>query len=67
MWNRIAASSVLMIGAVILFIIFTAALFIMEKRSENPSKRRRTQPRAKAITAKKPHSVVVCHQQDRVA
>ncbi len=38
MWDRIAASGWLIVGAVILFILFTAALFIMERKEQKKSK-----------------------------
>ena len=43
MWDRIAASGLLIVGAVILFVLFTAALFIMERRDQQKSKQK-TQP-----------------------
>ncbi len=43
MWDRIAASGWLIAGAVILFILFTAILFIMERKERKTSKRK-TQP-----------------------
>lgn len=42
MWERIAVSSVLIIGAVVLFAVFTAALFIMER--DKKTKRKIRQP-----------------------
>lgn len=38
MWERIAASGMLVIGAVVLFAVFTAALFILERKTEKKSK-----------------------------
>lgn len=38
MWDRIAASGLLIVGAVILFALFTAALFIMEYKDQKKSK-----------------------------
>ena len=43
MWDRIAASGLLIVGAVILFILFTTALFIMERKEQKKSKPK-TQP-----------------------
>ncbi len=43
MWDRIAASGLLIVGAVILFVLFTAALFIMERKDQRKSKQK-TQP-----------------------
>jgi len=41
MWDRIAVSGGLIIGAIVLFAVFTAALFILERREKN---KRKSQP-----------------------
>jgi hypothetical protein len=41
MWERIVLSGVLTAGAIVLFVLFTAALIIYEKRSENRSAKNR--------------------------
>ena len=43
MWERIAASGILIIGAIVLFAVFTAALFILE-RKEIKRYKRKAQP-----------------------
>lgn len=40
MWERIAVSSALIIGAVVLFAMFVAALVIMERKEERKNKRK---------------------------
>jgi len=40
MWERIVISGGLIIGAIILFIAFTAALFILERREIKKNKRK---------------------------
>jgi hypothetical protein len=40
MWERIMISGGLIIGAIILFIAFTAALFILERREMKRNKRK---------------------------
>lgn len=38
MWERISASAILIVGAVVLFAVFTAALFILERKEDKKSK-----------------------------
>jgi hypothetical protein len=40
MWERIMMSGGLIIGAIVLFIAFTAALFILERRETKRNKRK---------------------------
>lgn len=43
MWERIIFSGALIIGAIVLFAVFTAALFILE-RKETKRNKRKAQP-----------------------
>ncbi len=40
MWERIAASSLLLAGAFVLFAVFTAALFLLERKDVKTRKRK---------------------------
>ena len=40
MWERIATSGILIIGAIVLFAVFTAALFILERKEIKRNKRK---------------------------
>lgn len=40
MWERIAASGILIIGAIVLFAVFTGALFILERKEIKRYKRK---------------------------
>lgn len=39
MWERIAASSVLVAGAIVLFLVFTALLFLLERKDRLAQKK----------------------------
>lgn len=49
MWERMVISSGLIIGAIILFIAFTAALFILERREAKKNKRKTQSVRVSCI------------------
>ena len=54
MWERIAVSSILMIGAVILFVLFTAALFVIEKKNSTHTVTPQRKPARKAVLESQP-------------
>ncbi|MDD5018526.1 MAG: hypothetical protein PHO15_10565 [Eubacteriales bacterium] len=43
MWERIMDSGALIVGAVILFVVFTAILFVIEKKDEKKADARKAQ------------------------
>ncbi len=60
MWEKIILSGALVAGAIVLFVLFTAALIIYEKRSENQNAKRpvpRQKPRKPVKPACPPASI----------
>ncbi len=53
MWERIAASGMLIVGAFVLFAVFTAALFLLERKDEKKADSKASAFRTASVSSTK--------------